>query len=260
MNKEEFQEFFDKSKDKFIIGIHNYCDRWCERCAFTSRCSVFAIEEQRSNNTKENPDAFLETLRENFKLVEVMLEHIAKEKGIDLNNLDVDTEYEIEKKKRKDFADKHILSIYSKDYSDQVRNWFQENENVLKTLADKINLDVSLGIDNVNNLKEANLIEDAIEVINWFNAQIYVKLMRDLQHDELDLDYEDPIQNDANGSAKVALVGSEKSLAAWGMLLQNFPDQEDSIFPILLLLEKIRKGISTSFPNVNKFIRSGFDE
>src|SRR5689334_464552 len=26
----------------FIVGIFNYCDRWCEACAFTSRCRLFA--------------------------------------------------------------------------------------------------------------------------------------------------------------------------------------------------------------------------
>src|SRR5688572_24503814 len=29
-------------QDGFIVGIFNYCDRWCETCAFTSRCRVFA--------------------------------------------------------------------------------------------------------------------------------------------------------------------------------------------------------------------------
>jgi len=28
--------------EAFIPGIYNYCDRWCETCAFTSRCRVFA--------------------------------------------------------------------------------------------------------------------------------------------------------------------------------------------------------------------------
>ena len=30
-------------QDGFILGIYNYCDRWCETCAFTSRCRVFAV-------------------------------------------------------------------------------------------------------------------------------------------------------------------------------------------------------------------------
>ena len=28
--------------DGFIVGVYNFCDRWCERCPLTSRCRVFA--------------------------------------------------------------------------------------------------------------------------------------------------------------------------------------------------------------------------
>jgi len=27
--------------ERMIPGIYNYCDRWCERCAFSRRCRVF---------------------------------------------------------------------------------------------------------------------------------------------------------------------------------------------------------------------------
>ena len=27
-----------------IDFISSYCDRWCERCSFTSRCSLFAVQ------------------------------------------------------------------------------------------------------------------------------------------------------------------------------------------------------------------------
>jgi len=30
-----------------IPGIYNYCDRWCERCTFTSRCLTFLTEEEK---------------------------------------------------------------------------------------------------------------------------------------------------------------------------------------------------------------------
>src|SRR5678816_4802270 len=29
-------------RNGFIVGIYNYCDSWCDRCAFTSHCRVFA--------------------------------------------------------------------------------------------------------------------------------------------------------------------------------------------------------------------------
>lgn len=32
--------------DRFISGIYNYCDYWCERCAFTRRCRNFAMGDE----------------------------------------------------------------------------------------------------------------------------------------------------------------------------------------------------------------------
>ena len=29
-----------------VSGIYNYCDRWCERCPLTSRCLVYAAEQE----------------------------------------------------------------------------------------------------------------------------------------------------------------------------------------------------------------------
>lgn len=259
MDRKEFQEFFEKNRGKFISGIYNYCDRWCERCEFTSKCSVYAREEQRDKSNDNNPNAFIIQVSENFKLVMEMLLEMAEEKGIDLNAID-DTEYEQEEKLLEEFADNHILSIQSKEYSSLLSKWFDENETTLKNLSDSLNQNISLGLVEEKILKEFDAIEDAIEVINWYSFQIHVKLMRALRHGELDLNYEDPIQNDVNGSAKVALIGTERSLGAWGVLHRNLPEQEDEILEILLLLEKIRKGILKSFPDVNQFIRPGFDE
>src|SRR5439155_24301861 len=33
-------------RGKYIDGIFNYCDRWCERCPFTSRCRSFDMEKR----------------------------------------------------------------------------------------------------------------------------------------------------------------------------------------------------------------------
>ncbi|MDY6953748.1 MAG: hypothetical protein SWE60_19750 [Thermodesulfobacteriota bacterium] len=41
MNKENLLK--RAKHEQFISGIHNYCDRWCERCPLTSRCMNFSI-------------------------------------------------------------------------------------------------------------------------------------------------------------------------------------------------------------------------
>src|SRR4051812_22950178 len=56
-----------KDKDShFIPGIYNYCDRWCERCAFTHRCRVYStqqeFEEQISEDRTEHNQAFWDQL------------------------------------------------------------------------------------------------------------------------------------------------------------------------------------------------------
>ena len=38
-----------------ISGIYNYCDRWCERCPLTSRCLVYATEQE-DNDSPANHD------------------------------------------------------------------------------------------------------------------------------------------------------------------------------------------------------------
>ena len=37
---------FDFENNDYLPGVYNYCDRWCGRCIFNSRCMVNATEEQ----------------------------------------------------------------------------------------------------------------------------------------------------------------------------------------------------------------------
>src|SRR5688572_13257745 len=45
------------SNPDLISGIYNYCDRWCERCPFTSRCLVFATEAEDHQPSKDQDAA-----------------------------------------------------------------------------------------------------------------------------------------------------------------------------------------------------------
>jgi len=44
MDKERLKKLADNPNN--IQGIYNYCDRWCERCTFTSRCLNYDISEE----------------------------------------------------------------------------------------------------------------------------------------------------------------------------------------------------------------------
>jgi len=65
---------------------------------------------------------------------------------------------------------------------------------------------------------------------------------------------------DANGSAKIALVAIDRSMAAWSALQISLPEKSSAIKPMLIELEGLRRGIETRFPRARSFIRPGFDE
>src|SRR5215471_1674643 len=76
---------------RFITGIYNYCDRWCERCGFTSRCLLFA-QEQADGIDDDARDidnsAFWDRMTSIFEQTREMLELVAAEQGIDLDSID----------------------------------------------------------------------------------------------------------------------------------------------------------------------------
>jgi hypothetical protein len=88
---------------------------------------------------------------------------------------------------------------------------------------------------------------------------IYVKLCRaasgTIRAEGADLDY---MQQDADGSAKVAIIGIERSMAAWATLLRRFPDHEDGLFALGTLRQLLRQ-VEAAFPHARVFRRPGFD-
>jgi hypothetical protein len=74
-----------------------------------------------------------------------------------------------------------------------------------------------------------------------YQYQISIKIQRALRSVtvEKQSEYDDDIARDSNGSAKVALIGIERSIAAWKMLLNSFPDLEKQIIDLIIFLKSI---------------------
>ena len=116
-------------------------------------------------------------------------------------------------------------------------------------------------------------VRDAIETIAWFAGMVGAKVNRALhglaEHDEDPENNEDDegpedvdaIQNDWNGSAKVARLAIAESTAAWNIVLDAGDAPPDSpIRQIVGLLAQIDTGIVERFPQAMAFVRPGFDE
>ncbi|OQY04830.1 MAG: hypothetical protein B6I20_02350 [Bacteroidetes bacterium 4572_117] len=205
---------------------------------------------------------FWDKLGEIFKITFEMLEEDMKERGIGINEFDLEEAGKEEEEKR-EIAKKHDCSKKSMEYTTKVKEWFESSEDYLKQKEIDINKLANLDLADKNNEGPAIRLTDAIEVIHWYQYQIHVKIRRavkgkveELKEPEV---YEE-FPSDADGSAKVALIGMDRSIAAWGELYQQFPEKEDSILDILVMLEKLRKRLEADLPDARAFIRPGFDE
>ena len=241
----------------FISAIYNYCDRWCERCPFTSRCLLYATEKEDEDDDPASRDirnaAFWNKLASIFEQTREMITMWAEENGVDLQAVDADAAIEEHHNELKD-ARNDQLALAAENYAWEVKKWFEE-ELVMQTSDDS-------GASATETGDEDGSIEDATEVIRWYQFQIAAKTVRALMSrgDEEDEANEGVSTRQSDGSAKVALIAADRSISAWRLMQLSFPDKADSIVPLLVALERLRQSTEQAFPNARNFIRPGFDE
>ena len=243
------------NEEQFIPGIYNYCDRWCERCPLTHRCRLYANEQEENTLYPESRDpenkAFWERL--GAKLVETMqlLQEVAADMNIDLNELPDADELALD---TDDEADEAEAVQAARAYRQLAGAWL---ENKLPSVRNELTYELELGLTGAADRAEA--IGEALEVVQWYLYQIEVKLRR-AQHGLHSPWLEEEDLDEANGSAKVALIGIERSLAAWMVLYQHLDAHQDDILQHLASLERARQATLRQFPGAPAFIRPGFDD
>lgn len=266
MDKDRLKELADNPNH--IPGIYNYCDRWCERCTFTSRCLTFAMEQE--DPQKHDPEAndienekFWSRISDSFRLTMEMITEDAERLGIDLDAIPEDPDYDKMVKNRHESARKHPLTRKADQYMKIVNGWFKRSKSLFEFKADELNQKFLIDLKDQDPEKELDIIQDSVDIIQWYHMQIQVKLARAFSSrymDELD-DWDEPdVLNDSDGSAKVSLNGIDRSIGAWGNMMRQFPQEENAFLDILVLLESLRKAVEKEFPNARSFKRPGFDD
>jgi len=205
---------------------------------------------------------FFENLHKIFSDTLEMIKSFIEEAGEDWDTfVEESNKIEIKEPEFKD-NQKFIIEL-SQNYHQNVKKWFELNKDYLKSKEDEFNTSLSLGIAIE---EKATEIIEAINVINWYLVFINIKILRAFSGFNVPKDYlpeeyrEDPIQNDYNGTAKVAKIAIENSLASWAVLHKHFTEKADEILDFLVVLSKIKKGLLIELPDLEKFIRPGFDE
>lgn len=246
MDKQEYRKRIDSlSRRKDLIsGVHNYCDRWCERCQFTSRCGSFALSEGFTENQDKKDienEKFWKDLHVIFEVTFEMLKEKAEVLGIDLNDLS-DEDYSCE------VVENEIVEM-SKEYSLEILDWIKNNKKELDNLAEKFS------VINENEILQLN---DAIEVTQWYSIFISAKIHRVFM--DYGNDDEDEFEYDRLGSSKIAVIAIERSISALAYLLEKLPELEDDLLTFLASLSKLKRDLLIAFPKTMDFKRPGFDE
>ena len=251
-------------KQKFISGIYNYCDRWCERCTFTRGCENYNKSGNLSPaQTDLNNEAFWEQISTSLEDALTLLHQAATKHGIEWRSMSTEEESVGQQKQlllRTALA-QHPLSILCKQYQKIAKPFAQNSEcftDKTRELAADLHLGISTEKETVDTIAT---IGDCFEIIKWYLFFIDAKLQRAMHTRLITGEQEDEdYQNDSNGSAKIALIAIEKSMGAWSQLYSHMPLSEDVALNSLALLEQLRKRTMEEFPDSTKFIRPGFED
>jgi len=220
-------------QDGFIVGIFNYCDRWCERCPLTSRCRVFASLAEIDFEEGNGPLIEPRMVRERRRLASQMIEMHADAQ-------EVGQEARPKPGERLGQLPPDLEASMAPD-AEMVMN-APVLQKKLRQLTMSANPTVRL----------------ATETIRYFSLYVPMKMMRAFSQVARNGPGEQ--QSDANGSGKAALLGLERMEGAWKALIETHHVQASLAAPFLAEIARMQRNLDRALPDARKFVRPGFDE
>jgi len=227
-------------QDGFIVGVFNYCDRWCERCAFASRCRLFADVTRYDANDDGNFKELLaakphpQDVREPPAWLANLIEeaNAAAQDAIENARPAVIAD-DVDEKLPAPYL---VICERARSYGFRVHEWLRNGCG-----------------------RDSGAERDPIEVIEHFAIFIPPKIFRALTGlAEFDGDRDFP--PDHEGSAKIALIAIERSMAAWRDLGAQGAVADDFVAEMVGELGWLRSEIEAAIPRAVAFVRPGFDE
>jgi len=247
---------------EFIPGIFNYCDRWCERCSMTSKCSLFYRESQRRAEHQEkgeDPDDWdivLKDVQDDLQEAIQMCTQMAAEQGVDLKLLEEeeDVEDDIDQEPKQD------VDLSEHPLRNKAHAFAMDCHRFLDLFCSLIQEEERKGVD------PAKLVEaqDCFQIISWYHMQIAVKIDRALRgnlgSETEDESWSEAAKSDSDGSAKVAYLGMTRVLDSLTKVHEWNKALNSDIMPLLNTLYELIDDLNNEFPDHAAFKRPGFDE
>ena len=222
-------------RDGFIVGISNYCDRWCETCALTSRCRLFADTAE----VEATLDPGMKVLLDAPPLPREGPPPLpwTREMVDEMNEASLSGVATAALPPPRPVPPEHLaIEARADDYFTGAHTWLR------------------------GRAYPAGDAGDPCAVIAWFHLQIVVKVHRAIrglsEDDPRDRDW--PADHD--GSAKVALLGIDRSHAAWLEAVDRGLATDAEAAPLIADLVWLGEALERVFPRARAFVRPGLDE
>ena len=237
-----------RQHDDRIESIHNYCDRWCERCAYTLRCAVYAVEAA-TEMCGSPADGFELALGRPHPAGgaapaapthdEDEEEEEAERVAMAIDTAEV-ARAEKAEKAREERLERSPLMRLAFDYTVRAIGWLRATHDQLAAGGDPVLL-------------------EALAIVGHDAAFVAAKIHRALSgRGRLPRIFGRAVQSDANGSAKVALISLGRSAEAWRAIAHATGD--DDAVALGERASDLRQLMLEHFPDAPRFVRPGFDE
>jgi hypothetical protein len=222
-------------QDGFIPAIYNYCDRWCERCAFTSYCRLFAdhAEMQAALDANFKPIADAPPLAEEVASPPPQWLQELIDEANEASRTPLSPEERERLRSRVPPVHKPI-ERRARAYARRTNQWLTSGGH------------------------EAQSSDGPSAVISWFHFFIAAKVRRALTvWPDDDSEF---LRQDADGSAKVALHAIDQSHAAWLELIERGAIARRDAEAFIADLVWLGEALEGARPDARTFIRPGLDQ
>jgi hypothetical protein len=190
-------------------------------------------------------EAFWRKLSEILKETLELLRETGEKWGIELKTLDPVSDTE-RMRENDEAVENHVIFRAAKSYSNMVEDWFRGRE--------------TLFFETAGAAREGLSLDEAIEVIRWYQYSIAAKVMRAIRGKmEEEEERCDEFASDSDGSAKIALIAIDRSIGAWAVIPHYNHLYAEGVLEIISFLDRLRQAVEETFPRARSFIRPGFD-
>lgn len=264
-----------EDESRFIVGIHNYCDRWCERCAFTDRCRVFAMEQRQwerhllRGEDPDDPAVVMQDLAETLDESLRMLHEMAEAEGLDFDDEEEEApDGDVVPSAGLRLGDEpHPLRERAERWCERVLRLLERVRADLPAIgSDLVSIAGELsGAEQAEGERAVERLREACELLSRYGFLVPVKLVRALGSLASAAEATHPVvaqssREDALGTARLVHECLGKAAAAlWNVAEFSRPWQGDAL-PLAAEAEALRGCVDLEFPGWQEFRRPGLDD